>query len=100
MAKTLSLQNVKKHANEPIYRFAIQVIAEFWSKYTGNLELNGLEFPKNEDGEPMCTPDEAPSFANFISETYDYEFLQYYLPDDKQAASDLINYCYNKYIIG
>lgn len=29
MAKTLSLQNVKKHANEPIYRFAIQVIAEF-----------------------------------------------------------------------
>lgn len=48
----------------------------------------------------MCTPDEAPSFANFISKTYDYEFLQYYLPDDKQAASDLIKYCYDKYMIG
>ena len=46
MAKTLSLQNVKKHTNEPIYRFAIQVIAEFWSKYTSNLEFNGIEFPK------------------------------------------------------
>lgn len=76
MAKTLSLQNVKKHANEPIYRFAIQVIAEFWSKYTGNLEFNGIKFPKNEDGEPMYTPGEAPSFANFISSTYDYEFLR------------------------
>ena len=48
----------------------------------------------------MCTSDEAPSFANFISSTYDYEFLRYYLPDDKQAASDLINYCYDKYMIG
>lgn len=98
MAKTLSLQNVKKHANEPIYRFAIQVIAEFWSKYTGDLEFNGIEFPNNEDGKAMCTPGEAPSFANFISETYNYEFLRYYLPDDKQEVSDLINYYYDKYI--
>ena len=75
MTKTLSLQNVKKHAIEPIYRFAIQVIVEFWSKYTGDLKFNGIEFPKNEDGEPMCIPDESPSFANFISSTYDYEFL-------------------------
>ena len=100
MAETLSLQNVKKHATEPIYRFAIQVIAEFWSKYTGDLKFNGIEFPKNEDSEPMCTSDKAPSFANFISETYDYEFLRYYLPNDKQEASDLINHCYDKYMIG
>lgn len=35
-----------------------------------------LSFQKNEDGDPICTPDEAPSFANFISEIYDYEFLR------------------------
>lgn len=72
MTKTLSLQNVKKHTNEPIYHFAIQVIAEFWSKYTSDLEFNGIEVPKNEDNDPICTPGEAPSFANFISSTYDY----------------------------
>lgn len=46
MAKTLSLQNVKKHANEPIYRFAIQVIAKFWSKYTGERQPRANKFAR------------------------------------------------------
>lgn len=34
----------------------------------------------------------------FNSETYDHEFLRYYLPDNKQAANNLINHCYDKYM--